>query len=611
MIQRLPRWIIAVAIVVGAAWAIWLGAQHLSARATILDRAETALLDLRILLFGPLEPPIEIAIVAIDDETIAAFGGFPLDRSKLAELVRAIVAAGAKTLAIDFLLVDSRDESADLALANALAAIPSVIASAAKFADADSGQSPVPTTSQRVLPLPVFAAVAAVGLVNIATDAGGTPRHMPLAFQTDTGLEPSFVLRAAGLFLDAPASLSPETVRILDIEQPLDVGWHLPIRYYGPAGSIPTFSAGDVLAGSLDGPALQGKLVVLGATGTGVGDRFGTPFDPVLPGVEILATCIANLLDSTGLVRDSTVRRIDVSAAIAVTIAGLLALSVLPLTQGLTLVFCLLVGCEIAITIFFGQGIWLSGALPLAASLPPLAGLLLVRQSYDRHLAKLQAIARNELGRFHSPALAKRIGEDPSFLREPMETVAAILFVDLSGFTGASERLGPARTRELLKGFHTMIVEIAGKHGGVVLDFMGDGAMVCFGIPEPLEEDSDNALLAAFELVEQVGIGISREGDWTGISGVRIGVHQGDVVLSRLGHDTQQQIAATGDCVNVASRLMDVAKASGSAIVASAALADRVRADLPSPDTIETIQVRGRQQSLDVVHWRTVGLPAI
>ncbi len=61
-------------------------------------------------------------------------------------------------------------------------------------------------------------------------------------------------------------------------------------------------------------PHLKDTLVLLGVTATAVGDRFSTPYDQVLPGVEILATGVSNLVDGSGLVRDPTVRRLDAVA---------------------------------------------------------------------------------------------------------------------------------------------------------------------------------------------------------------------------------------------------------------------------------------------------------
>lgn len=607
MIARLPSAFVLIALIVGGFWAGLLGLQHVAGRASVLDRAESVLVDLRIQAFGKRAPPSNIAIVAIDDATVGAAGRYPLGRTQLASLVARIKDAGARALAVDILLLDTGEQDAERDLAAALASLPSVIAAAGNFEGSRTPVTAIPEPTAVTWPRAVFAEVSKVGLVNIATDKGGTPRHMPLVFQTPDGPLPSFGLQAVGVVLGRPAVLTADGVRVAGNQYPLDIAWHLPLRYYGSRGAVSTISAQAILDGTGIHPGLQGRLVLLGATATAIGDRFGTPFDPVLPGVEVLATGIANLLDGSGLVRDTMVRRTDALATLALTAAGVLAVSFLPLAFGSAGFLALLFAWGAFVTASFDQGYWLSGALPLAGSLPPVLALVLVRQLHDRRLANVLVTARAELGRFQSPALARRIAEDPSFLHTPIEQDAAILFIDLGGFTGLSERIGPAKTREVLKAFHTLVVEEAGAGGGLVLDFMGDGAMIGFGVPDPGRTAAAQAVQTAFALVAATRAWI-RAADLQGeIADVRVGVHFGPIVLSRLGHETQQQIAATGDCVNVASRLVEIGKDRRMSISASsdilAAAGSGAETYLP-PDAIGTVDIRGRRQAVEVHFWR-------
>lgn len=607
MSSRLPLLLIAVSLAIAAAWAGWLGNAHVNGRAGVTDRAELLLLDLRIHFFGHRSTPPQVAIVAIDDATVAAKGGYPIDRAELARLVRAIRKAGARGLAVDLLLFDKANDATDRDLAAAFASLPTIIAGAGQFAVSDLSSGFIPMTSGELLPLPIFAAAATVGLVNISTDAGGTPRHMPLVFGTSKGAAPSFALKAAGLYLSSAPSLVEGGVRIDGIVQRMDLGWHLPLHLYGPRGTIGTVSAISVLDGSSAPDGLKDRLVVLGATATGIGDRYSTPFDPVMPGVEVLASGIANLLDDSGLVRDIQIRRIDAGATLALAIAGVLAISFLPVAIGSLAFLAVLLGWLATITVLFGQGYWVAGALPVAGSLPPAAILALVKQHLDRRDAERHARGHEALSRFQAPAMAKLLAKDPTFLIIPQEQNAAILFVDLSGFVGLSEKYGPAKTRNILKEFHTIVVEICTSRGGLVLDFMGDGAMVGFGISKPVPGDGARALKASFVLAEAVWSWLCRSNLQHEIRDVRIGIDYGMIVLSRLGHENQQQIAATGDCVNVASRLIEIGKERGAWIAASSRLIDTVGTAanrlLRSP-AFETVVVRGRREPMGVALWQ-------
>lgn len=611
MKAHLPLWCVALAVLGGCLWAGWLGVGHTAGTASILDRTETVLLDFRVLLFGPAPAPDDVVIVAIDDATVAAAGRYPLDRSQLADIVDGIRRAGAKALAIDMLLIGKTNEGADDRLARALGALPTVIAAAGRFGTDRQAGALVPRTVEDLWPLPEFASAASVGMVNIATDAGGTPRHMPLVFATQQGLVPALALRATGLLFGQDPSLTQDGVRVRGVLAPLDLGWHLPIRYYGPAGSIRTVSAGPLLqpapATAIDlAPRLKDRLVLLGVTATAVGDRFSTPFDQILPGVEVLATGVANLVDGSGLVRDPTVRRLDAVAAVILVALALVAFSFCPMAVASVLYLLALAGWLGFVTLAYSQGYWLAGALPIAASFPPVVVFAIARQMFDRRQMRLLVAAREALGRFQPPSLVRRIAEDPDFLSEPVELDAAILFIDLSGYTGLSERLGPGKTRDFLKVFHTLVVDIVDRHDGLVLNFMGDGAMIGFGLPDGTAKGAADACLCAFSLTRGAstwvaGTGLSKEA-----TTVRVGVHFGPVVLSRLGHEDQQQITVTGDCVNVASRLMEVGKAHAAAITASSAVLEAARKTstaIPVPRLVETVSIRGRQQSMAVGLW--------
>lgn len=613
MKPNLPVVVAALAVVIGCLWAGLIARTHLTGAASVIDRFETVLVDLRIALSGARPPPEDIVIVAIDDGTIDAVGPYPLPRDTLAELVGKIGDAGARALAVDILLFGTSDEPADASLAKAVGSLPTVIAGAGQMSEETPPQSVVPAVRKVLSPAPQIARATSVGLANIATDTGGTPRHMPMLFLTDQGLQPSLGLQAAGLYQGGAANITEQGLRFGDHALPLDLGWHLALNYYGPGGTVPTVSALEVMQTPSDAAedvtlALKDRMVVLGVTATGVGDRFSTPFDPIMPGVEVQATGIANLLDGRPLHRDTGTRRLDGAAAVLITLCGMLAVLFLPLAPATVFYLLLLTGWLAVSAFAFSSGTWLNAALPFAASLPPVLGLLVTRQVADRILSRRQMQAQEALSRFQSPRLARRIAEDPSFLTSPRVQTAAILFVDLSGYTGLSERLGAARTRDFLKEFHTIIVNVVSNQDGVVLDFMGDGAMLGFGLPEEDPQDPVRALSCAFDLEREVSAWLDTSGRKAEISSVRVGAHMGQVVLSRLGHDRQQQIAATGDCVNVASRLMEVAKDHKASVAVSVDLIEAANTATGTDRAVprfETVGIRGRQQHLKVGLWTT------
>ena len=121
------------ALLLAALWALALGYGHFNGDVRFLDRAEAALTDLRLLSRGERPAPDLITIVAIDNDTAAKKGGYPLPRAELAGIVEAIARLAPRVIAIDLLLLDHGSDAGDAALAAALEKQSSVIAAAAVF----------------------------------------------------------------------------------------------------------------------------------------------------------------------------------------------------------------------------------------------------------------------------------------------------------------------------------------------------------------------------------------------------------------------------------------------------------------------------------------------
>ncbi|HEX2725954.1 MAG TPA: adenylate/guanylate cyclase domain-containing protein [Beijerinckiaceae bacterium] len=549
-------------------WGAFLAAPHLAGDTSLLERLEAPLTDLRFLLQGERPTPDIVTIVAIDDNTVRQAGAYPLPRAALAQLIERITSLGAKAIALDLLLVDPGPEAADEALASALRAAPVVIAAAGTFNSAlqslprveGSGLPGAPAADHLLLPQPRFAEAAAVGTVNLATDRGGTPRYLSLVLQADSGVAVSLPLRAASLAVGRDPALEPDGVVVGGRKISTDHGYRLPLRFYGSRGAVPTIGAAHVLAGRVHDDALRGRVVLVGATVTGGGDVFPTPFDPILPGVEVLATATAHLLVGDSLVRDWRVRGIDAAVAVSLPVLLVLLLAWHRTIVGFAVIgFVVLLWVGVA-TAAFVNGVWLSATLPIVAAVPPAVIFGAARLLADRRRADSLEIESGTLRRFQPPSLADRLARDPAFLKEPVRQLAAVVFVDLSGFTGLSETLGPSDTRTLLKTFHTLVDEEAVRGNGLVAAFMGDGAMILFGLPDPSDEDPCHAVRACVGLSARTVAWLqSLPPPIAARLGFKIGAHFGMIVASRLGGGSHEHITAIGDTVNVASRLMEVA----------------------------------------------------
>jgi adenylate cyclase len=605
---------VAIALVLAALWALALGYRHYIGDTRVLDRAEGALTDLRLLVRGERPAPDLVTLVVIDDDTVAKKGGYPLPRGELAGLVEAIARFEPRVVALDLLLVDRGNDAGDAALAKALEKRPSVIAAAAVFPDAvqsveasEAGAfARLPQAEKFLLPLKRFTDHAATGVVNLITDSSGTPRGVPMLFRTADKVELSFPLRVAGLAEGAEPVIERDGLILGRRSISTDIDHVLPLASYGRPGAIRTVSAAALLDGAVEPALLRDRIVLVGATVTGGGDVFSTPFNRVTPGVEMLATAIGHLTTGDGIRRDRSTRIVDAALAVALTLALVSLLAWRRSAVGLMLIAAVLLVVMAANYIAFSHGIWLSAALPLAAAGPPVILFGAVQLWLNRRQAQYFAMKSDLLQQFQAPALRKWLAKDPDFLRVPVHQDAAIIFIDLSGYTGLSEALDIDATQRLLLDFHATVDREVEKHGGLIVSFMGDGAMIVFGLPEATAGDARNAALCCVDLCGSAGQWIeSLPPSIAPRIGMKVGAHFGPIVASRLGGDSHQHITATGDTVNLTSRMLEVAKQERASLVISEDLYAAAGApDAPGADAAHEVQIRGHREPLRVRAWR-------
>ena len=211
------------------------------------------------------------------------------------------------------------------------------------------------------------------------------------------------------------------------------------------------------------------------------------------------------------------------------------------------------------------------------------------------------------LAKFQSPLLLDHILQEPRFLQEPVRQDLAVVFLDLSGFTGTAEALGPEWSRDLLGGMQTLVEREVTSERGIVINFMGDGVLAVFGLPKPRSDDAARALIAVEHLHSSAASWLA---DLPPAAkerlDFRIGAHFGPAVISRHGSPRHQQISAAGDTVNVASRLLEVAKQQRCRVVVTEDLFQAASAATPSaaadPElfTPLTVSIRGRTSPLQV-----------
>jgi class 3 adenylate cyclase/putative methionine-R-sulfoxide reductase with GAF domain len=134
------------------------------------------------------------------------------------------------------------------------------------------------------------------------------------------------------------------------------------------------------------------------------------------------------------------------------------------------------------------------------------------------------------------------------------------LFCDLRGFTGFSESSDPEDVMALLRDYHAAIGQIITKYSGTLERYAGDGVMVVFNDPVPVENPALQAVLMALEMRDAIGALTETWHRWGHDIGFGIGIAHGFATLGTIGFEGRFDYAAIGTVSNVASRLCDEAK---------------------------------------------------
>jgi class 3 adenylate cyclase len=205
---------------------------------------------------------------------------------------------------------------------------------------------------------------------------------------------------------------------------------------------------------------------------------------------------------------------------------------------------------------------------------------------------------RDTFGKYVSESVAAAILDDGRRTGRVVDTTAeaTLMFTDIEGFTGLSERLAPAEVARILNAYLATVVPVIQRHGGVVNSFIGDGLFASFNLPLPLADHAAAALRAALD-IQQALAGASFLANVA--VRTRIGINTGAVIGVTIGAENRLNYTLLGDAVNVASRVEQLNKQFGTGILATESTV-RAAGALESCVRLGAADVRGHADNVVV-----------
>jgi adenylate cyclase len=577
-----------------------------------LQRLENLTLDLRTVWRAKVKPmpaPEDVVLVAIDEESLRAYGSWPWGRERAAELSRRLGAVLPSVVTWDILFSEpAANPAADGALAAGFKATGGTVVLAGMRADGEDGVavdaatlartklqpltrivgdvSRVRRAERALLPVAELSPGVEIGFADTPPDPDGIRRVAPLVVQIAGRVYPTLALQT----LLQHWGMEPKDVEVrlgeaLVIDNggtrrrvPIDAtgGYRVNYRFSIEHGNVAAVGFSGLVSDlkarfeekrRILMPELTGKILLVGQTAEGLADMGPTPFSPLTPLVLVHTNVLGNIL-AEDYARTASRWWIWLAVALvgAVGVAFLAEKSLWwqgAYSFGVPVVYC---G---AATAAWMQGSWLVPVVGPLGGFGVLQVYLIARRVVAEQRAKEQI--KGMFGSYVSPELVKRLvdrGEMPR-LGGHVEEITAY-FSDIQGFSTFSEILSPERLVELMNEYLTVCTDIVQEEGGTLDKYIGDAVVAMFGAPIALPDHAYRACVATQRVQRQLlelRAKWQAEGDrWPEIvfrMQSRIGLNSGRCVIGNMGSRSRFNYTMMGDDVNLAARMESGAKAWG------------------------------------------------
>jgi len=562
-----------------------------------------------------------VRVVDIDEASLAAIGQWPWPRDVLATLTDRLGELGAAAIGYDVLFPEpDRLSPARLAaslpsppagaappvladydhdFAAALARTPSVLGfsvsdkvttlpHAPKGGFAISGTDPsgaIPRMTGAVLPLAELGDAAhGLGALSLnARESVGVIRSLPLLWSDGTRLYPSLVLETLRLALGAQTMVVlgdtagqgyVDSVRVGDFTIPTTASGDLTLYYRKPDPSL-YVSARDVLGPDYHDlkPLIEGQIVLVGSSASGLLDLHATALGDNVPGVSIHAQALEQIVANAYLTRADWVSGLEIASfiVIALLLIGLI-LRVGPFMALLTGVA--LLGLTVAGSwyLFRRYGLLVDPSFPLVGSFVLYSVMVFLRfflSDADRRQL------RRAFGHYVAPALLaqiERTGDQVTLGGEVRELT--VMFADMRNFTSVSENMAPADLLTMLNTlFGALGAEVMAQFG-TIDKFIGDALMAFWNAPVDVGDHARKACAAALGMRQRMAdlnaadaFGRRAAGLEPAAVAIGIGISTGEALVGNMGLESRFDYSCLGDTVNVASRVEGACKTVGYDIV--------------------------------------------
>ncbi len=451
------------------------------------------------------------------------------------------------------------------------------------------------------------------GFFNAPPDADGIVRRASLVLPygrtknpDEWDIYPSLDLMTARAYLGPPAQdmnliYGPQGIVEIRFGKALllhpDGRGQMMINYQGPASTFTHYSIVDVLQKTFPPGAFQGKIILVGATATGIGDLRGTPYGGTnYPGVEIHANVIDNILNQRFLKYGFRQALADVLLILFFGIPlGIWMALVSPrwMWFGVSLLLPM-----VAVNFWaFLHGWWLNLLVP---ALTLSTNVLLVSLYRSLFEEKEKRRVRTAFGQYLSPEVIRRLLVNPQLV-EPKKTDITVMFSDIRGFTTISEKLDAQELALFLNQYLSDMTGLVFEHHGTLDKYIGDAVMAFWGAPFEEPGHAARGCNTGLQMMDRVREMQKKwEAEGKPHLDIGIGLNTGVASVGNMGSVLRYGYTALGDTVNLSSRLEGLNKDYGTHILVNETTYAATKDDGFVFRELDLIRVKGKLQPVTI-----------
>ena len=571
-----------------------------------------------------------VVIVDLDEPTLEEIGQWPWPRNQVAELIDRLTNLGAKVIAFDVVFAEPDRTSISMLVDEIPGLTPDAVEIIKQIPTNDAVMAAAIKESGRVVlghtplnverthtgytktsirgfsgadPTPFLErhrfilrnveeldrAAAGRGVFSVASDrVDGIVRRVSMMVTDSEGIFPSLSLEAIRIFKNGRTVIaktneggSVESI-ILQILRPVRENIEISTDafsriwvYYTPHSEYVSqyVSAADVMLDRVDPNRIKDKIVFVGTSSQGLFDVQATPLDAALPGVEVHANIVENILTDTQLTRPLEADTLEVFAAIVI---GIIMIVVTPLLGARISMYFFLGGT--AFMIWFSWDAYSTRLELYDPGFPVIVAVLfygfLTYAAFIREEAQRKQV-RSAFGQYLSPDLVKKLADDPDQLSLGGEMrEMTFMFCDIRGFTSISELFDAEGLTRLINRFLTPMTNLILSQSGTIDKYMGDCIMAFWNAPLIDEDHARDACVSALLMIDALDElnaelereAIEEEREHRPIR-IGIGLNSGEACVGNMGSEQRFDYSVLGDNVNLASRLEGQSKTYGVTIV--------------------------------------------